>query len=260
MRPGRDRPAPAPDEDFALADQFDTFKKEIEEDLARERAQQFWNRYGTYVVGAALALVLGVATYKLLESRKRSAAEAAATALTAAVQSLEAKSADGLGKLEALTDAPGGYGILAQLRVAAEQARSGARDKAIASYDALARNPNVDRLWSDFAALQAGLLKVDAGDWSDVKNRLNDLASDSGSWRHQAREGLGIAAFKSGDLTQARDVLAKLVAGEGVPRAIVERAQIMLSEIAQAELAKAAPVTTVPPPAPSSPAPAPTKK
>jgi hypothetical protein len=247
-----------------LADQFDAFRKEIEEDLARERAQQFWNQYGTYVLGAAVALVIGVAVYKLLENRRFEAAAAASSALTAAIKAADSKAPEALGKLEALTDAPGGYGTLARFRLAAEQARTGARDKALATYDALAKAPNIDRLWSDYAALQSGLLKLDAGDWNDAKNRLSDLADDKNPWRHQAREALGLAAFKSGATSEAREHLTKLIAG-GAPASIVERAQVILSELTQAELAKAAPVTTTPPPPPkevpkATNAPAPTKK
>jgi hypothetical protein len=237
-----------------VADQFDVFKKEIEEDLQRDRALKFWEQYGTYVIAGVVALILGVAGYKYNQNRALAAAEANGKALQVAMKAVADKQPTGEAQLAALASSPGGTGALARLRLAAVHVEAGAKDKAIAVYDALARDATVDKLLSDFAALQAGLLKMDTADWTDARTRLNEVAGDQNPWRHQAREALGLGALKAGQTAEAREVLQKVLTDAAAPRGLQERVQIMLAEIAQAELAKAAPAAPVAGQAPASPA------
>jgi hypothetical protein len=239
-----------------VADQFEVFKREVEEDLQRERALAFWNRYGTYLIAGAVALILGVAGYQYSKSRSLAAAEASGAALQNAMKAVADKNPDAEAMLARVAGSGGGAGALARLRLAALHVSSGATDKALAAYDALARDPGLDKILSDFAALQAGLLKMDAGDWNDARNRLNDLAGDQNPWRHQAREALGLAALKAGQSAEAREVLQKVLTDAAAPRGLQERVQIMLSEFAQAELAKGASAA----PDPTKAAAPPTKK
>lgn len=238
-----------------MADQFDAFQKEVAEDLQRERMQKLWKQYGTYVIAGAFAIVLGVAGWKFLEARRVAAAEANGREFTAAVQALTAgKGPEDQAKLSAMTTNPGGYGLLARLRVAANDAAAGRTDKAVAAYDAIALQPGIDRQIADYARLQTAMLKVDTADWTDIQNRVIDLAGDASPWRHSAREVLGLAAYTAGKLPEARAQFEKLVADASTPRSIAERAGIVLAEIVQGELAKALPAVPVTAPVDAKPA------
>jgi hypothetical protein len=222
-----------------VADQFDVFKKEIEEDLQRDRMLRLWEAYGTYLIAAAVGLVLAVGGYQYMQGQKRAATEADARLFQGAAKAVAEKSADAEKQLAGLADRPGSYAALARLKLASVHITAGAKDKALAAFDALAQDSSVDKLLSDYAALQAGLLKLDAGDLADARNRLGALATDQNPWRHQAREALGLAALKANDLPAAREVLQKVVGDAATPRSISERAQIMLGQVVQSDLATA---------------------
>lgn len=47
-----------------MADHTDSFMREVEEELRREQFLRIWQSYGTYLVAAAVLLVLAVGGYK----------------------------------------------------------------------------------------------------------------------------------------------------------------------------------------------------
>ncbi len=103
-----------------MSEQTDTFVREVQEEIRRERLAQLWDKYGVIALGLAALLVIGVGGYQYAEHSSRSAREAAgqkfeaATRLAATGKALEAQQA-----FEALAkSAPSGYGALARLRVA----------------------------------------------------------------------------------------------------------------------------------------------
>ena len=231
-----------------MADQFDAFQKEVEEDLQRERMQKFWQQYSTYILAGAAAIVLGVAGWKYLEARKIAAAEANGRQFTEAVRALAAgKGPEDQAKMAAMAADASGYGLLARLRLAADDATAGRTDKALAAYEAIATQTGIDRQIADYARLQTAMLKVDTAEWTDIQNRVIDLAGDASPWRHGAREVLGLAAFRAGKLPEARAQFEKLVADPSTPRSISERAGIVLGEIVQGELAKLQPAVSAQP-------------
>ncbi len=225
-----------------MADQFDAFKKEVEEDLQRERMQKLWKDYGTFIIAGCVAVVLGVAGYKFVEARRIAAAEATSRAFSDSVKALTAtKDTVDTKPLLALTANTSSYGMLAKLRLAAAHAAAGETAKAVATYDELAKQAGVDRQLADYARLQSAMLTVDTASWTETQNRVNDLTVDASPWRHAAREVLGIAAYKAGKADEAKAQFGKLVGDPTTPRSITERVGIILAEIAQGELAKMVP-------------------
>jgi hypothetical protein len=247
-----------------MADQFDTFQKEIEEDLQRERLQKLWEQYGTYLIAGAVAIVLAVAAWKFTEARRQAAAQANAARYLEAVKSIAAKTPDvGQKALADLANNPAGYGLLARLRLAGADATAGQTDKAVAAYDVIAKQPGIDKIIADYARLQTAMLTVDTATWTDTQNRLIELAAEGNPWRHGARELLGIAAAKAGNAAEARTQFERLLADPATPKNMSDRANIVMGDLAQAELAKVQSITTTVPtpvtpevvPAPASPPP-----
>lgn len=239
-----------------MADQFDAFQKEVEEDLQREKFQRFLKDNQNAILGAALAVVVGVGGWKLMEARRQSAAEAQSARFAAASRLIaDNKAEDGQKALAALAASRDTYGALALLRLAGVEAAAGRRDEAVRHYDAVPSTSGVDPMLAGLARLQAAMLKADTADWTEMQNRLNDLAADSSPWRHNARELLGMAAVKAGKSDEARKEFERLLADRSTPQTIAERVNMMMAMLVQADLAKAQPATPATP-APSNDTPA----
>lgn len=228
-----------------MANNEDTLLREVEEELRRERMEQLWKQYGTYFLIAAVALVIGVGGYKYRQVSQQSAANAAGAAFAEAIYLVEEKKTDDARKaLDALVkSAPPGYAALARLRLAGLEVDAGDKAKALAHFDALAGDSNADGLLKSFAKLQAAALKIGEADFTEVENRLNDLTGETSPWRANARELIGLAAFKAGKTEVARQAMEQILADRSSPSDVRERAQVIMAEIIAADLAKAAPTS-----------------
>jgi hypothetical protein len=258
-----------------MAERDDSLIREVNEDMQRERLQKLWEQYNGVIVAVAAAIVLGVGGFKWMENRRQATAEAAGSRYIAAIRELApaplaggiiptdkaAKTAEAEKALDAIGREGGGFGTIARFRKAAVDVTAGRTAEALSAYESLAKDRNVDLTLADFAQLQTAMLKLDTSDWTDMQNRLNDLAKDSNVWRHSARELLGLAALKAGQTETARQNFEKLVSDRATPPSIAERTRLMMAMITEAELAKASPPATLPasPTTPAVTAPAPKK-
>jgi hypothetical protein len=244
-----------------MADQTDTFVREVQEEIRREQLARLWDRYGAIAIGLAALLVVGVAGYQYAQYSSRVAREAAgrqfeaATLLASSGKAKEAQEAfDAIAK-----SAPPGYGSLARLRIAGALAEENKRAEAVAAYDAVVKDGGVDVLLRDFAALQAALLRVDEADWTEMQNRLKDLINDGNAWRAPARELLGLAAMKAGNQDEARKAFEQVLGDSSSPPSTAERAQVMMTILTEASMAKS-PAAGGPAKPASPPAESPAKK
>ncbi len=226
-----------------MADQSDTFMREVQEEMRRERLSQLWDRYGAIAIGLAVALVVGVGIYQYAQHSSLAARQKAGLEFEAAARlAHEGKGKEAQQAFEAMVKtAPGGYGTLARLRAAGALAAEGKRAEAVAAYDVVAKDTGADVLLRDFAAMQAALLRVDEADWTEMQNRLKDLTNETNAWRAPARELLGLAAYKAGNREEARKAFEQVIADTTAPPSTAERARVMMTILTEAALSKTAP-------------------
>lgn len=237
-----------------MVDQRDVLAREIDEELRREQLMKLWDKYGIYVVGVVVLFIAGIAGWKFVETRRINAQQSAGTEFSLAVREAAKPDAkpDVLAQLEKIaTSGPEGYAVLARLRLASADKAAGKTADAIAKYDAIAKDRRADPILADYARLEAAMLTLDGGNWTDIQNRLTPLTADSNAWRFSAREALGVAAMKAGKTAEARQEFEKLMSDRNVPPSIGERARLMMVMLTEAELAKQA----APPAAPAKDAP-----
>ncbi len=235
-----------------MANKDDNFLREVEEELRRDRIERLWKEYGTFILAGAALIVVGVLGYKLVENWRLSAAQNTGARYEGAVE-FAATGKEGSAEKEFATivaDGTGGYPELARLQLAGLLLKQRKKADAVAAYDELAKSPNADPLLRDYAALQAASARLGEADFTEMQNRLTPLMGDASPWRYSARELLGVAAFKAGKPDEARTVLTPLLVDQKTPTSITERAQIVLAEIAAAELGKKALAEPVAPGAP----------
>ncbi len=206
--------------------------REIDEELRQENYLRLWRKYGSYVIGAAVALValaaavVGWREYR--QSQLNSASDRYEAALTLAD---EGKLDDARALFASLVeDGAGGYPALARLNQAALAAKSGDRDGAVAVYDALAADGDVDDALRGVATVLGAMQRLsDAkSDPAAITARLEPLAKPDGPWRHSAREILALLAQRQGDTAKAKSLYRLLADDLAAPAGIRGRATEML--------------------------------
>lgn len=231
-----------------MADNQDRLFQEVDEELRREQLKRLWDNYGTYIIAGVAAIVFGVGGVKWYQSSTIASAEAAGARFERAIEQISTGQSDDARKaMQAIAkgEAPG-YAVLAQLALAGDAVKAGKTEEAVQAYEALAGRTGIDPVMRDFARLQVASLKVDSADFTDIQNRLKDLAHESSPWRFAARELTGVAALHAGKLDEARKVLEPLVIDVNAPQGVRERSGALMQMVVEAELAKSAPPPPIP--------------
>ena len=209
------------------------FFREVNEAVRQDRYNELWDKYGVYALAAAALIVAGVAGFKVWSYWQEQKAQAAGTDFSQAVTELDsgdvAKARDVLNSLAA--KGPTGYQILSRFQLAAAEAQAGSTDKALALYDALAADPETDTILKGLATIQAATLKLDTADYAEMERRVKGLIDESSPWRYSARELLGLSAYRQNNVPAAEKQFSELVADQGTPQNLRERADMMLSLI-----------------------------
>ncbi|MBL0372098.1 tetratricopeptide repeat protein [Rhizobium sp. KVB221] len=211
----------------------DSFIREVNEELRSEQMRSIWRRFAPFIIGTAVLIVVGVAgsgIYQWWETKQSSAS--GDRYLTAIKDAQENRADDAAKDLEALTkDGFGAYPVLARMRLATLKAEKGDAAAAVSDFSAIGKDQSIPVAIRNAARLRAAWLLVDAGTYDQVATEVEELAVPSSAMRHSARETLGLAAYKAGDLAKARDWFQLIVDDSDAPSGATSRARTMLGLI-----------------------------
>ena len=207
--------------------------QEVDEDLRRDKAAVWWKRYGRYVIGAAVAVVVVVAGYKGWQAYdeklrgERSDAYAEALALIDSGDEARAREA-----LAALSDpAADGYPLLAALTQARLAAEAGDEAAAEQIWQSLASGGSSGAVMSQLGSLLAVLRSMDDGDPAVLRGELLSLAGPEAPYRFTALELLAVLALREGDETAAREHLIQITDDPAAPSGSRSRAAELLASL-----------------------------
>ncbi len=212
----------------------DSFIREVEDELRSDKLNTFWSKYKVLIIGGAAAIVLGTAGKQGWDYWQNSVSAASGDRFIEAVElSNDGKHDEAISALEALSgDGSGQYPALAKIRLAAEYAKNGDPEKAVEAFDTISDDTSFDDSLRNVARLRSGLLLVDHGSYDQVSDRLLSMADTGKSFRHSAREGLGLAAWKAKDYKQALIWFQAIIDDIQAPAGVRERANIMMQLLA----------------------------
>ena len=214
-----------------VADIFD----EVDEELKQDNTKQLWNRYGRYIVGVAILIVLVTAGHvgwkKYVEDRQEGYSGQFMKALFLSGDKRHAEAAAVLAQLS--DDASGGYATLARFREAVERAAAGDKSAAADIYDAIADDGGGDSLYQGLAVLNAVLLRIDDGDPTKMIAGLTPYATSKSPWRHTAGELIAVLALRSGNVAKAKEGYQKLADDLDAPQGARARATEVLRTLSK---------------------------
>ena len=197
--------------------------REVDEGLAEDDFARTLRDRAPVLIGAAAAIVVGVAGWQFYGARKVAAADDAARRFSEATENLENQPGENLSALEAFAEsAPAGYRAIAQLRLASAYAGQGDRAKALATYRALYGAGDIGRL-DDLARVRAAYLAFEEGRDAVLRD-IGDLDQDASPLGYFAREAVALAALKAGDYQTAESMFAAFEGDPETPPGVRARA------------------------------------
>lgn len=209
--------------------------QEIDEELRRENFAKLWQRYGSYVIGLAVLIVVAVAAvvgWRAYQLRVHQVeGERYSLALDLARQGKDKDATDVFAELG--RQAHGGHATLARLEEAALKAKGGDTKGAVALYDALAADSAADPAYRDLAALMAAQYELKDGDPQAIIARVAPLTSATSPWHPTALELMALAQLKAGNKAEARAVYQRIADDLAAPQGLRARAAEMAAALAE---------------------------
>jgi hypothetical protein len=213
------------------------FFREVDEEVRRDRALLFWQKYQNWLIGAALLIILGVGGWRFYDNSRTQAAEAAGARYEAALTLMRDGKTDAAMAAFAAMEHEDAKGYAALSRFAAADLTAAKDPEAgVKAYEALAADGAVAAAIRDTAQLRAAMLRVDRDDPKEFEHRFAPLATSGQAYRNSYRELLALAAFKRDDFEGAGRWLDEIVVDPDAPQELRGRAQAFLGLVRAGKL------------------------
>lgn len=211
----------------------DSFIREVDEELRRDRLSGFWKSYGRWILAAIVLGLAALAGWLVWQEQraKQSAAESEVfdEALRNASEGNEAGASAALAKLK--TSSNDGYRASALLTEAALLIQKQNLDGAAKIYSQLAKDETIAQPWRDLALIRQTAVQYDRLAPDEVIARLSPLAVRDNAWFGSAGEMVAIAYLKKQRVQPAAKLFADIAADPKVPESIRGRARNMSASL-----------------------------
>ena len=217
--------------------------EEVEEELRNDKYQEALKKWGPWVGGAAAAIVVGAAGIQFWDYWRTSQLQESSDAYLEAVSNFESgEFALADAGFDTLTrEGTSGYVLMAQMRRAEIALENGENETAASLFDQIAASTS-DQIISDMAQLKAVWARWDTLSFADVEIRVSPLAGASSPYRLLARETIGAAALRAGDLERAESEYQLLTFALDAPQGVQRRGQEALALIESLSSVQEAPL------------------
>ena len=216
-----------------MANQFDEFLYEVEEDLKREKLNKMMKVYGPYVLAGVILLILAVAIYAYWNHSQLKSQEARSDIYMKAVQLREGgKNAEAEKELNALISKGGDYATLAEFEKASLlAAKPETREEAAKVYSQMIKSRTIDRRYRSLAVIFYVQLQLDSGNPEELMKLLQESSVGTNLWPGLTSELTALVALRLGETEHAKSILKDLLNSKDTSAGVRARANALLSTL-----------------------------
>lgn len=207
-------------------DSGETFLREVDENLRRDRMRDMGKRYGGWAVGAVGLFLVAVGGYLYSQQRQQNESARHSEELAQVYRDIGAGNAQSAPqKLDKIAaeggDIARGSALLTRAAIALER---NDRATAIATYRKITADKGLPQPYRDLALVRVTTLEFDSLKPEEVIARLQPLAKAGEPWFGSAGELTGMALIKQNKKAEAGRLFAAIAADNQVPASIRSRA------------------------------------
>ena len=206
----------------------DSFIREVDEELRRDRLSGFWKSYGRWVLAAIVLGLAALAGWLVWQDQRAKQSAAESEILDEALRKASEGNA-ALAKLKASSN--DGYRATALLTEAALLIQKQNLDGAAKIYGEVAKDEAIAQPWRDLALVRQTAVQYDRLAPDEVIARLSPLAVRDNPWFGSAGEMVAIAYLKKQRVQPAAKLFADIAADPKVPESIRGRAKNMSASL-----------------------------
>jgi hypothetical protein len=211
----------------------ESFYREVDEELRRDRARTLWQRYGKFAVAGLVLFLAAIAGAIYWNNQQQVKAGQKGEQLISAFDDISGgNKAAATGKLDALakSDAPG-YRAAALLTKADLAIEANNLDGAAALFRQVAADQSLDEAYRNVALVRQTHVEFDKLQPQAVVDRLKPLAVAGNPWFGSAGEMVAIAYLKLNKPQDAARIFAAMAKDKQVPDSVRSRAVQMAGSL-----------------------------
>ncbi len=204
----------------------DVFLREVDEELRKERINNFVARYGWAIIAAVVLALGAIGGWLWWQHSKAQTAAAQGETLLEALDAMESGgAANAQPKIAELVDSNiPGYRAAGLFARANAELQANDNDAAIATLRSIAEDQGLDETYRNAALVRQTALEFDSLEPQAVIQRLGPLARQGEPWFGSAGELVGIAHLKMNRADLAGQLFGQIGRDETVPPSIRTRA------------------------------------
>ena len=202
---------------------------EVNEELRRQQLKSIWDRFGVYIIGFAVLIILSVGGNEIINHLNNRVSQRESNAFDNALNLIEkGNDSAGLDQLIELTEGKTGYKGLALFRLSSESLTNGNYQEAVDYLKKASLDKTLTNNLRVFAKIKAGLILVDNGSFSEVDVLLKEVIESGGPFSFHAKEILALALIKNGRDLEAQEIFQEIANDASAPTVLARRAEIFL--------------------------------
>ena len=202
---------------------------EVNEELRRQQLKSIWDRFGVYIIGFAVLIILSVGGNEIINHLNNRVSQRESNAFDNALNLIEkGNDSAGLDQLIELTEGKTGYKGLALFRLSSESLTNGNYQEAVDYLKKASLDKTLTNNLRVFAKIKAGLILVDNGSFSEVDVLLKEVIENGGPFSFHAKEILALALIKNGRDLEAQEIFQEIANDASAPPVLARRAEIFL--------------------------------
>ena len=202
---------------------------EVNEELRRQQLKSIWDRFGVYIIGFAVLIILSVGGNEIINHLNNRLSQRESNAFDNALNLIEnGNDSVGLDQLIKLTKGKTGYKGLALFRLSSESLTNGNYQEAVSYLKKASLDKTLTNNLRVFAKIKAGLILVDNGSFSEVDVLLKEVIESGGPFSFHAKEILALALIKNGRDLEAQEIFQEIANDASAPPVLARRAEIFL--------------------------------
>ena len=202
---------------------------EVNEELRRQQLKSIWDRFGVYIIGFAVLIIISVGGNEIINHLNNRLSQRESNAFDNALNLIEnGNDSAGLDQLIKLTEGKTGYKGLALFRLSSESLTNGNYQEAVNYLKKASLDKTLTNNLRVFAKIKAGLILVDNGSFSEVDVLLKEVIESGGPFSFHAKEILALALIKNGRDLEAQEIFQEIANDASAPPVLARRAEIFL--------------------------------
>ena len=202
---------------------------EVNEEIRRQQLKSIWDRFGIYVIGFAIFIILSVGGNEVLNYSNKRISERESIAFDSALTLIEkGDDSAGFNQLLKLSEVKTGYKWLGFFRLSSESLSNGNYREAIDFLKKASSEKSLTKNLRVFAKIKAGLILVDHGNISEIDILLRQVIENGGPFSFHAKEIFSLALIKDGRDLEAQEIFQEILNDASAPPVLARRAEIFL--------------------------------